>query len=103
MFDFWKLTKTASEDSAVNAPKTAGTENSRPSENVSIPETEDRALTIDDEDLAVPEIHVKRFAKDMEYVKEILEEESHEAEPFVETENLAFPEIHFSKLKKKKI
>lgn len=65
-------------------------------------EASNRELTYEDEELAVPEIHVKRFAKDMKYVEEILEEEEKESEAFVETENLAFPEIHFSKLKKRK-
>ena len=66
------------------------------------PRAVDRALTYEDTELAVPEIHVNRFAEDMEYVEEILEEEEKEKEAFVETENLAFPEIHLSKIKKRK-
>ncbi len=64
-------------------------------------EAKGREISIDDDGLAVPEIHLKRFSKDMEYVQELVKEEEEENEEAVETENLAFPEIHLAKLKKR--
>ena len=64
-------------------------------------EAKGREISIDDDGLAVPEIHLKRFSKDMEYVQELAEEEEEESEEAIETENLAFPEIHLAKLKKR--
>ena len=70
-------------------------------EKPAVPEAKERELTFDDEALAVPEIHVRRFARDMEYVESLLEEEEKENEAAIQTENLAFPEIDFAKLRRK--